>query len=331
MYEGRSWQAAEFGAPRDVMRVVETTWSDPHEGQVLIRVRAAGVGYADVLQVLGHYPGVTPPVVPGLEVSGEVVAVAPGSEFTVGERVMGITPAAMAEPYGGYSDYAYVREGSTLRIPAALSFEEAAGFMIPFRTAYQALTERIRMEPGEVLAILGAGGAVGSAAIQLGKALGAKVIAVAAGEAKLKFCTATGADHTVDHREQDVAAELNRLTDGAGVDVLLDPVGGDLATRALQGVGIGGRVPVVGFASGSFITTDAMDLMMRNYAIVGVYAGATTPEQDTAAYRRLIELVDQHAIRTPVGTVSGFDEMPEVLSRLTSGGPAGKHIINVSS
>jgi NADPH2:quinone reductase len=330
MYEGRSWQAAEFGAPKDVMRVVETTWSDPREGQVLIRVRAAGVGFADVLQVLGHYPGVTPPVVPGLEVAGEVVAVAPGSEFAVGERVMGITPAALAEPHGGYSDYAYVFEGRTLRIPAALSFEEAAGFMIPFRTAYQALTERIRMEPGEVLAILGAGGAVGSAAIQLGKALGATVIAIAGGEEKLKFCVAAGADHGVNHQEQDVAAELKRLTGGAGVDVLLDPVGGDLATRALQGVGIGGRVPVAGFASGSFLSVDAADLLMRNYAVVGVYGGGTTPEQDAVANRRLIELVEEGAIRTPVGVVSGFDEVPDLLSRLTSGGPAGKHIIRVS-
>jgi NADPH:quinone reductase len=330
MYEGRSWQAAEFGEPKDVMRVVPTRWPEPSEGRLLVRVRAAGVGLADVLQVRGAYPGVTPPVVPGLEVAGEVVATAPGSRFAAGDRVMGITPAAMAAPYGGYSDYAYVFEAKTLPIPASLSFQEAAGFVIPFRTAYQALVERVQVAPGEVLAILGAGGAVGSAAIQLGKALGATVIAVASTEDKLKFCADAGADHGV-RSEADVAAELGRLTGGAGVDVLLDLVGGELATRALQGVGRGGRVPVAGYASGSFLTVDPMDLVLRNYAVVGVYAGGTTPEEDTAAWQRLFELVDEGAIRTPIGTVSGFDEVPGVLGDLASGGPAGKQIIEISS
>jgi NADPH2:quinone reductase len=330
MYEGRSWQAAEFGEPKDVMKVVRTTWSEPPEGQLLVQVRAAGVGLADVLQVRGSYPGATPPVVPGLEVAGEVVATAPGSRFAAGDRVMGITPAAMAEPHGGYSDYAYVFEAKALPIPASLSFQEAAGFVIPFRTAYQALAERVQVAPGEVLAILGAGGAVGSAAIQLGKAFGATVIAVASTADKLKFCADAGADHGVDHSEADVAAELDRLTGGAGVDVLLDLVGGELATHALQGVGRGGRVPMAGYASGSFLTVDPLDLLLRNYAVVGVYAGGTTTEEDAAAWQRLLELVDNGAIRTPIGTVSGFDEVPGVLSRLTSGGPAGKQIIDIS-
>jgi NADPH2:quinone reductase len=112
----------------------------------------------------------------------EVVATAPGSRFAAGDRVMGMTPAAMAEPYGGYSDYAYVIEAKALPIPASLSFQEAAGFVIAFRTAYQALAERVQVAPGEVLAILGAGGAVGSAAIQLGKALGATVLRRAGGQ-----------------------------------------------------------------------------------------------------------------------------------------------------
>ena len=280
-------------------------------------------GFADVIAVFRERSAVIAAI-------HEVAAVAAGSRFAPGQRVMGITPAALAQPYGGYSDYAYVLEAKTLPVPAALSFEEAAGFVIPFRTAHQALAERVQVGPGEVLAILGASGGVGSAAIQLGKALGATVIAVAGGEDKLKFCADAGADHGVNHRETDVAAELNRLTGGAGVDVLLDVVGGELATGALKGVGSGGRVSVAGYASGAFLTVDAMDLLLRNYAVVGVYAGGTTPEQDAAAWERLFALVDQGAIRTQVGTVSGFEEVPEVLSRLTSGGPAGKHVIRVS-
>jgi NADPH2:quinone reductase len=159
MYEGRSWQAAAFGEPKDVMPIVRTRWSEPPEGQLLVKVRASGVGLADALQVRGNYPGVTPPVVPGLEVAGEVAAVAPGSRFAPGDRVMGITPAAIAQPYGGYSDYAYVLEAKALPVPGPLSFEEAAGFVIPFRTAHQALAE--------VLSRLASGGPAGKHIIRV--------------------------------------------------------------------------------------------------------------------------------------------------------------------
>ncbi|MFB9836240.1 zinc-binding dehydrogenase [Actinoallomurus acaciae] len=330
MYEGRSWQATEFGEPEDVMSVVETRWSAPADGQILVRVRAVGAGFADVLQVRGQYPGVTPPVTPGLEVAGEVAEAAPGTGYAPGDMVMGVTPAAVGETYGGYADYTYLRAGKVRRIPSTFSAEEAAGFMIPFRTAHQALAERISTEPGETLAVLGAGGGVGSAAIQLGKALGLTVIAVAATDEKLKFCMAHGADHGVNHREQDVAAELVRLTDGAGVDVLLDTVGGELTSRAIQGVGSGGRVSVAGYASGAFVTVDVMDMVLRNYSVVGVYAGGTTPDQDAAAYGTMLGMAERGVIRTPIGTVSPFEEVPAVLARMASGGPAGKHIIRVS-
>jgi NADPH:quinone reductase len=325
--QGRSWKARAFGEPEQVLKVEETSWPAPSAGLVLVRVLACGVGLPDLLMTAGDYPPIPePPVSPGHEVAGEVVAVPAGSGFRIGDRVMGST--AFVDGWGGYADYAYVREAKTQRVPDAMSDEEAAGFMIGFRTAYAGLAQRVTVAPGDVLLVLGAAGNTGAAAVQLGKVLGATVIAAASSAGKLAFCEALGADYLINYRQSDVADETLKITEGRGADVIFDPVGGDLGTRAAAAVGRLGTIAMVGYASGSWLTPDPLDMVMRNYTITGVFA-AGTPREDREAYGRLAELAERGAIRTPVTSVASFEEVPAVIAGIPTAAP-GKTIVRVS-
>ena len=328
MFEGRRWRGVAFGEPRDVLHLEETSWSAPKDGWLLVKVLAAGVGLPELLMTRGQLPGLSRlPVSPGEEVCGAIVAVPVGSAFAVGDRVMGMTP--FAEGWGGYGEYAYVREQQTMLVPGHFTDEEAAGFVVGFRTAYTGLVLRVPVSEGQVLLVLGAAGSSGVTAIQLGKALGATVIAVAGSERKLAYCAGIGADHGVNHRTADVAAEVSALTDGRGADVIYDTVGGELAARALAGIARFGRIAIVGLASGSFVRLDPLDMLVRNYSAAGVFAGGLTSEEDAAANRRLFELADRKAITTPVGNVYEFADVPEVLAGCESP-PPGKSVIRVA-
>jgi NADPH2:quinone reductase len=328
MFEGRAWRAVDFGDPMRVVRLDELSWPEPGEGCLLVRVRAAGAGLPDLMMTRGQFPGLdTAPVGLGEEVCGVVVATAPGARFAIGERVMGLTP--FFEGWGGYADYAYIREAVTTRVPDALSDAQAAGFMVGFKTAYSGLVERAPITEGQTLLVLGAAGSAGSTAVQLGKALGATVIAVAGSDEKLRFCTRYGADHVVNHRNGDLTTELDKITDGHGVDVIYDPVGGDLAATAVKSLARMGRVAVVGLASGSTVQIDTLDMLLRNYSAVGVFGGGYTPEEDATAFARLEDLVERGAITTPLGRVYEFNEVPSMIEHQARP-PAGKSVVRVS-
>jgi NADPH2:quinone reductase len=328
VFEGRAWRVVSFGDPLVGVQLQEVSWPDPPQGQVLVRVRAAGAGFPDAMMVSGHFPGLDkPPFGLGEEVAGEVVAVAPGSGFAVGERVMGIT--AFQEGWGGYADYAYVSEQSTVHIPPAMTDEQAGGFMIGYRTAHAGLVERAPVKAGQVLLVLGAAGSSGVTAIQLGKALGAEVIAVAGSEEKLGFCARFGADHAIDYRNSDLTEEIGKITGGRGVDLIYDPVGGDTAAQAVRSLARNGRIAVVGLASGATVKIDTLDLLVRSYSAVGVFAGGFTPEEDAAAWGRLLDLAEREVITTPVGKVYSFDEVPAMI-RQQATPPPGKSVVRIS-
>src|SRR5882757_11118446 len=222
---GRAWRLVRFGAAKDSIELQEVTWAPPLPGRLLIRVRAAGAGYPDVMMAAGQFPLLgAPPFGLGEEAAGEVVAVPAGSRFAVGDQVTGITE--FLEGWGGYADYAYLREGSTIRVPAGMTDDQAGGFPIGFRTAYAGLVERAPVAAGQTLLVLGGAGSSGATALQLGKALGATVIAVAGSQDKLELCTRYGADHVVNYRTDDLTARIAEITDGRGVDLIYDPVGG---------------------------------------------------------------------------------------------------------
>lgn len=198
MFKGRILKAEAFGAPLEVLKLSERDWGAPPPGCLLVKVDACGLGLPDMLMTMGVYPIVpAPPVTPGQEITGEIVEVPAGSRFKPGDRVMGIAQFGDGLQYGGLSDYAYIRESQTLLVPDSLSTEEAAGFLVGFRTAYAALADRTPVGEGDVVAVLGGAGSSGSATIALGKALGATVIAVAGGDEKCEFCKAIGADHAL--------------------------------------------------------------------------------------------------------------------------------------
>ncbi|BCB74644.1 NADPH:quinone oxidoreductase family protein [Phytohabitans flavus] len=331
MFSGKAWRAIDFGSPGDVLRLTDATWDAPTSGRVLVKVSAVGLGYPDVLITSGTFPFASVlPAEPGQEVAGEVVAAPEGSRFAVGDRILGFAP--FLEGVGGLSEYSYVWEFFARPIPAGMTDEEAAGFLISFKTAHHALVDNITLVPGETLLVLGAAGGSGAAAVQLGKALGVTVIAAASSAEKRAFCASIGADHAVDYTHGAFADEVQRLTGGAGVDAVFDPVGGELGVQASKLLAPGGRFMLVGYAGGSFPTIDPMDLLTRNAKLVGVLGGAfASLNVDAAAMDRVADLAAHKEIRTPLGTVFGFDEAPTAISRIANRTAIGKSVIRVAA
>ncbi|GAA5194281.1 hypothetical protein GCM10023322_58260 [Rugosimonospora acidiphila] len=330
MFSGRAWRVVNFGEPRRAVELQELTWAEPSPGQVLIRVRTAGAGYPDSMMVAGQFPLLgQPPFGLGEEAAGEVVAVPPGSRFAVGDQVTGIT--AFLEGWGGYADYVYLREGSMMRIPSRMTDEQAGGFPIGFRTAYAGLVERAPVEAGQTLLVLGAAGSSGATALQLGKALGATVIAVAGSPEKLEFCARYGADHGVNYRTDDLTARISQLTDGRGVNLIYDPVGGATAATAMKSLARNGRIAMIGVSSGAPAPLDSMDMLLRNVSAIGVLAQPNdTPAVEATVWRHLAGMIEQGAISTPVGRVYGFDEVPQMIADQTAPG-AGKVVLRVAA
>jgi NADPH:quinone reductase len=326
--KGRAWKVVRFGDPMDAVQLQEVSWPDPPQGQALVRVRTAGAGLPDLLMAGGHFPLLDkPPIALGEEVAGDVVAVAPGSRFSAGDTIMGIT--AFLHGWGGYADYAYVIEQSAARVPSALSDEQAGGFPIGFRTAYAGLVERASVAAGETVLVLGAAGSAGSAAVQLAKALGATVLAVAGSAEKLALCTRFGADHVINYKTADLTREIAELTDGRGVDLIYDTVGGDLAATSVASLARNGRIAIVGLASGATVELNSLDLLLRNCSAVGVLAAGYTPDEDAAAWDALVDLAERKAITTPVGTVYSFADVPSMIRQQVSP-PPGKSVVRVS-
>ncbi|WP_084398716.1 zinc-binding dehydrogenase [Henriciella aquimarina] len=315
----------------EVLQLCGDEWENPDEGTLLVKVEACGIGLPDLFMTQGRYPIVaSPPVHPGQEVSGRVISVPPGSAFRVGERVMGITIYGSGWWRGGLADYAFVQERKCLRIPAEMSDEAAAGFVIGFRTAHAALVERVPVTAGERVLILGGAGSSGAAAIQLSKALGAEVIAVAGSDEKLRFCETIGADHVVSYGEEGWPDAVAGATRGRGVDVIFDPVGGATALAALATLATRGRIALVGFASGEWLKLDAQDMVLRNYSAVGVFSGGFSANEDARAFADLAEMVERGAINTPLGSVFEFDQTREAICSLSRPGP-GKTVVRMSS
>ncbi|SDO64976.1 NADPH:quinone oxidoreductase family protein [Actinacidiphila guanduensis] len=330
MFTGRAWRVVRFGEPEDAAELQEMTWVGPSAGQVLIRVRTAGAGFPDLMMTGGRFPLLgAPPFGLGEEAAGEVVAVAPGSRFSVGDQVTGIT--GFLQGWGGYAEYAYVRENSAIRIPDGMTDEQAGGFPIGFRTAYAGLVERAPVQSGQTLLILGAAGSSGATALQLGKALGATVIAVAGSREKTEFCLGLGADHVVNRRTDDLTARVAEITGGRGVDVIYDPVGGDTAATAVRSLARNGRIAMIGLASGTPVALDPMDMLVRNYSAVGVLAIPNDdPEAEALVWSHLADLATKAAITTPVGRVYDFEEVPRMIAEQSAPGP-GKSVVRVAS
>ena len=243
----RAWQTVRAGTPREALALRgDAPVPAPREGTVLVDVAAAGIGLPDALMCEARY-ALTPPLpfTQGQEVAGRIAALGPGAEgLRVGERVMAVT--SFFTGHGSFAERCLGLADFCLPVPDDMSDAEAACFLIPLHTAYIGLVQRARLAKGETLLVLGASGGTGSAAVQVGRALGARVIAAAGGPEKARYCAEQGAHDVVDHRAEDVAKVVQALTGGRGADVVYDPVGGDAFRAATRCIAHEGRLLAVG-------------------------------------------------------------------------------------
>jgi len=260
--------ATQWGEPSE-MQYAEVADPTPGPGQVLIDVKAIGCNFPDILIVQGKYQMKPPlPFSPGHEVAGIALAVGAGvTRVHQGQRVF-----AMIE-LGAYAERAVADDTRVFAIPDAMSFEEAAAFALVNQTSYSALVHRAQMQPGEWLLVHAAAGGVGLAAVQIGKALGARVIATAGTAVKLEIARQSGADVLVDYRTEDWVERVKRVTDGHGADVIYDPVGGDVFDGSSKCIAFEGRLLVVGFAGGRIPSIAANRILLKNMSVVGVHWG----------------------------------------------------------
>ncbi|MFJ4353762.1 NADPH:quinone oxidoreductase family protein [Pseudomonas sp. NPDC089428] len=274
-----------LGPARDL--VLEDVASPvPKKNEILLDVQAAGVNFPDTLIIEGKYQFQPPlPFSPGGEAAGVVAAVGErAGTFKVGDRVMALTG------WGAFAEQVAVPFYNVMPIPEHMDFATAAAFGMTYGTSMHALKQRGQLQPGETLLVLGASGGVGLAAVEVGKAMGAKVIAAASSAEKLAVAKAAGADELIDYSQASLKEEIKRLTGGQGVDVIYDPVGGELFDQAVRGLAWQGRLLVVGFASGTIPQMAANLVLLKGAAVLGVFWGAFAqrqPEDNAANFRQL--------------------------------------------
>jgi NADPH:quinone reductase len=251
------------------LKIEDVPKPSPKAGEVLVKVGAAGVSFAAMLGVQGkHQNKPALPYVPGNEIAGEVVALGDGvSSLKLGQRI------ATGGSQGGFAEYCTTIAANAVPIPDALPYAEATNFPTLYPTAYGALKWKANLQPGEVLLVHGAGGGSGLTGIEVGKAMGAKVIASAGGDDKLAAAKAAGADHLIDYRQEDLRTKVLELTGGRGADVIYDPVGGDAFNVSLRCVAPEGRIIPMGFASGTIPQIPANILLVKNVTVIGFYYG----------------------------------------------------------
>jgi NADPH2:quinone reductase len=271
-----------YGRPEDLV-LEEVPSPRPGKRQVLIDVKACGVNFPDTLIIQGKYQFKPPmPFSPGGEVAGIVKAVGEGvTQTKVGDRVIAFTS------WGGYAEEIVIDERRLIPLPANMDFTTAAVFTMTYATSHYALKDRAQLRPGETLLVLGAAGGVGLAAVEIGKVMGARVIAAASSSEKLAVCRSYGADDGINYSAEDLKERAKELTGGKGFDVVFDPVGGPFSEPALRATGWGGRFLVVGFAAGDIPRIPLNLTLLKGCSIVGVFWGSFT-EHDPARHHEYI-------------------------------------------
>lgn len=319
----------EYG-PADKL-VIEDVPSPEVKGRgVKVRVKAAGLNFPDTLIIEGKYQlKPTMPFAPGGEMAGEVIDVGDKvTRFKPGDRVAGLTG------YGAFAEEVVVPEQNLLPVPDGMSDEKAAAFTMVYGTSYYALKQRGNLQPGETLLVLGASGGVGLATVELGKAMGAKVIAAASSAEKLAIAKEAGADELINYTEEPLKDAVKKLTHSKGVDVIYDPVGGDFTEQALRAMAWNGRHLIIGFAAGDIPKIPANLTLLKGCSVVGVFWGSFTQREPEASARNMMELMKLYAegkIDPKVSEVYDFEDYAEALGALTGRKATGKVVLRVAS
>jgi len=316
-----------FGPP-DQLEIAEVDAPTPGKGQALVAVQAAGVNFPDALIVQGKYQLRPPfPFTPGSDIAGVVTAVGEGVDATlVGARVMGFCLL------GGFAEQVVCDARNLVPVPPGVDMTAAAATLMTYSTSYYALKDRAQLRAGETLLVLGAGGGVGLAAVELGRRLGARVIAAAGSAEKLAACQKAGADATINYATEDLRERIKALTDGNGPDVIYDPVGGDYAEPALRSIAWGGRYLVVGFAAGDIPRIPLNLTLLKGCSIVGVFWGAFTerdPKGNAANIRQLVTWLAEGAIEPTVSATYPLADVPRALEDLLARRVTGKAVITM--
>jgi NADPH:quinone reductase len=315
----KAWQVRRLGSPAEAMELVELPDPVAGPGELLVRVEACALNFPDVLLAAGQYqerPEL--PFTPGLEVCGTVVG--------DGRRVIGGPPL----PRGGLAELTVLPERAAFNAPAGMPADEAAALLITYQTAYVGLHRRAALRAGEWLLVHAGAGGVGSAAIQVGLAAGARVVATAGGPEKAAVCRELGAHEVIDYRSEDIVTRVKEVTGGHGADVVWDPVGGDVFDASRRCVAFEGRLVVVGFASGRIPSVPAGHVLVKNYSVVGLHWGlyrTVDPQVVSDAHEQLARLYAAGSIRPLVSERVPMAEAPAALTRLASRGTVGKVVV----
>jgi NADPH2:quinone reductase len=315
----------ELGPPEKLV-VEEVPSLAPGKGQVVVGVKAAGVNFPDTLIIQGKYQfKAEPPFSPGGEVAGVVKALGEGvTGVRVGERVIA------TGTYGGFAEEMAVEAERLVPMPDAMDYVPASAFILTYGTSYHALKDRAQLKAGETLLVLGASGGVGIAAIQLGKAMGARVIAAASSEAKLAVCKDNGADELIDYADDDLRTRVKAITAGRGVDVVYDPVGGPYSEPALRDMAWNGRFLVVGFAAGEIPKVPLNLVLLKGCAIVGVFWGAFTraePQRNRRNNEELMQLYLDGKVKPHIHATYPLTEAAKALNEVLYKRVSGKVVL----
>jgi len=309
------------------LEVAEVDSPRPGPGQVRIGVRASGVNFPDILMVEGKYQ-VKPdlPFIPGLEVAGVVLEIGTGvGHLRPGERVL-----AFARRGGGHAEEAVVTGEIVTPIPDSMDFLTAAAFPVAYGTAHFALTHRGHLARGETLLVLGAAGGVGLAAIEVGKLLGARVIAAASSAEKLAMAHRHGADAMINYLAEDLRDSVRTLTDGRGVDVVFDPVGGEAFKQSVRCIGWEGRILVIGFASGDIPQVAANMILVKNFSVTGVVFGEHSwrfPHDTRLRLASLLEAYGEGRLQPTVSKAYALRDAPRALAEMSNRKAVGKMVL----
>lgn len=324
----RAVLCTEYGT-QDKLRIADVDDGQPGPGEVTIDVKAASLNFPDLLVIQGLYQfRPEPPFVPGGEASGVVSEVGEGVTGVVpGQRVMAVGVK------GAFAERWIVDELSVLPMPDAMSFETAAAMGLTYGTSYYALKQRAKLEAGETLLVLGAAGGVGSAAVEIGKTMGAVVIAAASSDEKLDFCRELGADETINYATENLKDRTKEITGGRGVDVVYDPVGGDLSEQAFRAIAWKGRHLVVGFTAGEIPRIPWNLPLLKGASIVGVFWGSFKERerpQHIANNTELFELIESGSLEPRVTHLFRLEQFQQAFDLMASRSVRGKVVIQVS-
>ena len=316
-----------FGPP-DSLEIAEIDPPSPAAGEIRIQVHAAGVNFPDVLLIAGKYQARPPfPFAPGAECAGEVIELGEGvTDFQNGDRV--IAPTG----HGSFAEEVTAPARKAVKIPDAMEYPEAATLLLTYGTSAHALIQRANLREGETLLVHGAAGGVGIAAVEIGKAMGARVIATASSKEKLAFAAERGADHGIDYSSGAFKDEVKELTGGNGADVIYDPVGGEVFEQSLRCIAWEGRLLVIGFTSGTIPSAPANLALLKGCSIVGVFWGSWV-ERDSEAHRgnmqRLFGWWEEKRIRPHLSLSVPLERTAEALNAVVERKVMGKAVVLV--